>query len=522
MSQSSVRSNQGSYQSNGTLAGGVSASNLSTNQNSANNRLHLSSYSRNGSSLVANSSRELQQNQKTPLPTVLFNVTKKEQATPSNGFKFFQRRLRNSYKVSLNKDDLTTAKLQDVKLLIFGGPREKFTTSEFTALKAYIENGGSIFYMTGEGGEGQYNTNFNYLLEEYGIMTNLDVVTRTVYYKYHHPKEVFISNGILNREINRAAGKKIGTLTYYSSNTSLVNNIPTSEASGGGLIGMDSSTTNISGKGAGYESNYFNPNYLSVVYPFGATLNVQKPAIPILSSGSVSYPLNRPVAAFSIDPVGYGKVAVLGSILMFSDQYIDKEENGKFLDVIIQWLTTDKIELNSIDANEPDIADYHYLPETIQLSNTLKSCLQESDEIPKDFTTMFDTRLFKLDTSLIPEAIKLYDSIHLKHEPLTLIQPQFETPLPPLQPAVFAPVLKDLPPPALDLFDLDENFASERVRLAQLTNKCTDDDLEYYIWECGKILGVMDKLENDNKDARHVLEYIFKQIINWKKLNQEL
>jgi len=27
--------------------------------------------------------------------------------------------------------------------------------------------------MTGEGGENQYNTNFNYLLEEYGIMTNL-------------------------------------------------------------------------------------------------------------------------------------------------------------------------------------------------------------------------------------------------------------------------------------------------------------------------------------------------------------
>jgi len=49
---------------------------------------------------------------------------------------------------------------------------------------------------------------------------------------------------------------------------------------------------------------------------------------------------------------------------------------------------------------------------------------------------------------------------------------KFETPLPPLQPAVFAPVLKDLPPPALDLFDLDENFASEKVRLAQLTNKC--------------------------------------------------
>ena len=35
-----------------------------------------------------------------------------------------------------------------------------------------------------------------------------------MYYKYHHPKEVYISNGILNREINRAAGKKVGPATF--------------------------------------------------------------------------------------------------------------------------------------------------------------------------------------------------------------------------------------------------------------------------------------------------------------------
>ena len=36
---------------------------------------------------------------------------------------------------------------------------------------------------------------------------------------------------------------------------------------------------------------------LSFVYPHGATLNVQKPAIPILSSGTASYPLSRPLGA---------------------------------------------------------------------------------------------------------------------------------------------------------------------------------------------------------------------------------
>ena len=39
------------------------------------------------------------------------------------------------------------------------------------------------------------------------IFCSIDSVARTVYYKYFHPKEALISNGVLNREINKAAGK---------------------------------------------------------------------------------------------------------------------------------------------------------------------------------------------------------------------------------------------------------------------------------------------------------------------------
>ena len=31
-----------------------------------------------------------------------------------------------------------------------------------------------------------------------------------------------------------------------------------------------------------------------------------------------------------------------------------------------------------------------------------------------------------------------------------------------LQPATFPPILKELPPPGLELFDLDDEFASEK------------------------------------------------------------
>lgn len=63
----------------------------------------------------------------------------------------------------------------------------------------------------------------------------------------------------------------------------------------------------------------------------------------------------------------------------------------------------------------------------------------------------------------VPEAVALYEQLGVKKAPLSLIPPAFETPLPALTPATFPPVLREPPPPALELFDLDEAFAGEQV-----------------------------------------------------------
>ena len=86
---------------------------------------------------------------------------------------------------------------------------------------------------------------------------------------------------------------------------------------------------------------------------------------------------------------------------------------------------------------------------------------------------------------------------------------------------MFPPTLNEPPPPPLEQFDLDEQFASEKVRLAHLASICSDDDLEYYVKEGGEILGITGKLKQEQRSAKHVLEYILKQIVNWKKLNQD-
>ncbi len=39
-------------------------------------------------------------------------------------------------------------------------------------IKKYIDSGGNLLVLMGEGGEAKSETNLNFLLEEYGVMVN--------------------------------------------------------------------------------------------------------------------------------------------------------------------------------------------------------------------------------------------------------------------------------------------------------------------------------------------------------------
>lgn len=47
------------------------------------------------------------------------------------------------------------------------------------------------------------------------------------------------------------------------------------------------------------------------------------------------------------------------------------------------------------------------VPDTATLSEQLRVCLQEGDENPRDFTTLFDLSIYQLDTTCLPKVIKL-------------------------------------------------------------------------------------------------------------------
>ena len=52
------------------------------------------------------------------------------------------------------------------------------------------------------------------------------------------------------------------------------------------------------------------------------------------------------------------------------------------------------------------ISDYHFLPDTAAMAEKVKVCLHESEELPRDFTALFDFSLYQMDTRVLPDALK--------------------------------------------------------------------------------------------------------------------
>jgi intraflagellar transport protein 52 len=94
-------------------------------------------------------------------------------------------------------------RLAEADVLVFGGSRESFQASEFEDLKSWLNIGGRALILFADGGDRQSGCNMSQFLKEYGIEANHDSVLRSVFYKYLHPKEVFIAEGVLVPDVAR-------------------------------------------------------------------------------------------------------------------------------------------------------------------------------------------------------------------------------------------------------------------------------------------------------------------------------
>lgn len=221
-----------------------------------------------------------------------------------------------------NKGEITAETLKSVTLFILAGPQEKFNEVEFEVLKEFISSGGSLFVLLGENGETDFDTNINFLLEEFGMNINSDSVVRPHYYKYFHPKEVLINGGIVCDNMVKA---------------------------------LESSKKN--------PNNILEEKYgLEFVYPFGATLNVVSPSNVLMTTSTVAYPFNRPLCGHYCNDKN-GQILAVGSGHMFQDKYISNEYNMNIWDYFITLLVDKSIKFKSSDFNdvEVNIKNCHFI-----------------------------------------------------------------------------------------------------------------------------------------------------------------
>lgn len=363
--------------------------------------------------------------------------------------------------------ELDDASAGQADLVVLAAPDEPPSDETVSALRRHLSRGGAALLLTGHSLEARDPEAFGRLARltaEYGVTLRGDeAVVRTAFHRqYLHPKEV--------------------------------------QVEGAAVAPLD---------GVG-----------SVVHPFGHTLAVQSPAVPLLSSRRLAFPANRPLAALGAG----GRLAVLASAQALDDTYIDRDDNSALASALARLVLEGGDDAGvpppRVDEDAPEYAPAAVeAPDIEALAERVRPCLQEPEEVPSDFTRLFDHRMFSYETSLIPEAVRLYRRLGVKHQPLDLIPPEFSSVHPPLQPAVFLPAVRELPAPSLELFDLDDEFASEASRLAQLANKCAAPaDLPFFVSQAGRVLGVQKDGEPDDANPKVVLERIMRALVEYKKM----
>jgi intraflagellar transport protein 52 len=310
--------------------------------------------------------------------TCVFSAVLGESHTRASGLKDLCQTLEHIFPVSRKVDGKHREELGsqpslskvfseelDMAILVSGNPRRPLSTAEQQKLVDFIVNGGHFVVAATAGGFD--GTNMNDVLSLFGISVKQDAVIRIALHKYFHPKEVSISDGIVSKMLSdklkasaehhtagagashnpqmavmSAAKHSLSVQLLFLEVPQLMNfmfrciGIMTSLLMCPAEMDANPQALIKSGRADGAATNF--------VYPFGCTLQVTSPAVPLLTSGSVSYPKHACVVAVSEDMtveakrargiplhsashVCQGRVLVLGSAQMLADNWLDKEEN---------------------------------------------------------------------------------------------------------------------------------------------------------------------------------------------------
>lgn len=70
-----------------------------------------------------------------------------------------------------------------------------------------------------------------------------------------------------------------------------------------------------------------------------------------------------------------GKLFLIGSMNFFHDDFFEKEDNQKIQNAVFRWILNDEGNLEQSIKNEPELSEYHHVPDITALADRLRSCL---------------------------------------------------------------------------------------------------------------------------------------------------
>lgn len=65
---------------------------------------------------------------------------------------------------------------------------------------------------------------------------------------------------------------------------------------------------------------------------------------------------------------------MVGSVKIWSDEFLDNEDNYKLSDILFKWLLGEG-DIDFDETDEPDISDFSAVPDVQGMADSLKSCL---------------------------------------------------------------------------------------------------------------------------------------------------
>jgi intraflagellar transport protein 52 len=362
-----------------------------------------------------------------------------------------------------SKGIILSGEVKDVKAIWFFGPSRDLKHEELVDLEGFALDGGAVFLFAN-----QLPPLFDAFVKKYGV-TLVEPVISPAYITYIDPNHVSVQKGMVNKGLAQFTGDPNSTFAY----------------------------------------------------PNGYTMDLKPPSVPVLVSGQASYPIDRPIVSHAKIGEKGGSLTFCGSPHMFCDEWIKAEKNTQLLQFLAHLSITGHTQLNQIDAEHPELTDRWYTPDTASMSEKLRSCIQESEKLRSNFKDNFEKGLFSMDLSFVAQTQTLAGTLGISNEPLEIVTPQFDTALPPMSAAVYPPQMRDPPGPVLELFDLDDAFASSKTRLAQLAQRAQPRNAEKFTCQAAQILGIFSRLPAEKQNGRAVLEYVFSQIVRWKKQSPE-